>query len=274
VELFLNGQPALGRASRAAAAQETVMRQYFSGALLRPGLNTLAVRVPAGAGTSPVLSGGRLQLPPAPLPGTSLELLPAPLFSDPRGVLVVLSRLDDLVLSAAARSMAALGGRGGVVPSMAVLEGPAFGERALESRGGLIAVGGSGGNQRLERLRRELPGAGKVPETAASLGKQALPGPSAGSIPARRYGLWIEGNSPALLQSAAAALYRHPLPGAAATVDAAGRLQALQAAAAPRPAQGAPEVLRLVVPALALAAAAATLVGLGWQLRRPLEPAW
>jgi cellulose synthase subunit len=273
VGLFLNGQQPVGGASRASTAQETVIRQSFSGALLRPGLNTFAVRIPAGAGAPPVLSGGRLQLPPAPLPGTSLELLPAPLFSDPRGVLVVLARLDDPVLSAAARGLAALGSRGGLVPSLAVLEASAFDERTLD-RGGLVAIGGSGGSQRLERLRRELPGAGRVPEAIARVEKQALPGPSAGSTPAGRYALWVEGGSPALLQSAAAALYRHPLPGAAATVDAAGRLQALQAAGASRPAQDPPEALRLVVPALALAAAAATLLALGWQLQRPLESAW
>jgi hypothetical protein len=171
------------------------------------------------------------------------------------------------------RSLAALGNRGGLAPSLRVVEASAFTERTLAG-GSLIAIGGSGGSQALERLHRGLAGSGIVQEAPARIEKQALPDPSAGSSPGARYALWVEGGSATLLQDAAAALYSHPLPGAAASVDPAGRLRALPGGTSSRPASSPPGVLRLVLPALGLAAAAATLLGLGWQLRRPLEPAW
>ena len=88
--------------------------------------------------------------------------------------------------------------------------------------------------------------------------------------------LWIDGSSPLLLQAGAGALYRHPLPGSAVRLDAGGRLQALPAPdASPEPASQTPRtLLRLLLGALVMAAAAAILLGLGWQVRKPLEAAW
>ncbi|MBJ7600256.1 MAG: hypothetical protein JF922_19555, partial [Candidatus Dormibacteraeota bacterium] len=52
-------------------------------------------------------------------------------------------------------------------------------------------------------------------------------------------------------------------------------LQALRTRdAAPGPAPEPPAALRLLLVALVVIAAAATLLGIGWQVRRPLEPAW
>jgi hypothetical protein len=275
--LQLNGQALAGAPTRAGAGQETTLHQSFSGSLLHPGLNALSVRVPAAAITSAGVLGGSLRLPPAPLPTAALEMLPVPLLSEPGGLLVTLGRLDDSVLSAAARAFAALGSRGGTVQSLRVMEASSFNERSL-GRASLLAVGGSGGNPRLDRLRRQLAMAQEhglsSPGEDAVVAMQALPVTAAGSSE-RHFQLWIDAYSPLLLLAGAGTLFRHPLPGSAISLDASGRLQALQTRdAAPGPPPEPPAALRLLVVALAVMAAAATLAGIGWQIRRPLETAW
>jgi Bacterial cellulose synthase subunit len=273
----LNGQPLEAVPSTVPAGQATTLRQSFSGSLLHPGLNALSVRFPAAGGGSAGVLGGSLRLPPAPIPAAALDMLPVPLLSDPGGLLVTLSRLDDGVLSAAARAFAALGGRGGSVQSLRVLEASSFDAGSL-GRASLFAVGGSGGNPRLDRLRRQLAipqqhGGSSTGEDAVVV-MQALPA-AATSSGERHFQLWIDASTPPLLMAGADALYRHPLAGSAISLDATGRLQALRTRdAAPGPAPMPPAALRLLIVALALIAAAATLLGIGWQVRRPLEPAW
>jgi hypothetical protein len=277
--LQLNGQPLAGALPRAAAGQETTLHQSFSGSLLHPGLNALSIRVPAAAaGTSAGVLGGSLRLPPAPIPTAALEMLPVPILSDPGGLLVTLSRLDDGVLSAAARAFAALGSRGGSVQSLRVMEASSFDDGSL-GRASLLAVGGSGGNRWLDRLGRQLAIAQEhglsSPGEDAVVAMRPLPGTAATSSSERHFQLWIEASSPLLLLAGAGTLYRHPLAGSAISLDAAGRLQALRTRdATPGPVPEPPAVLRLLIVALALMAAAATLAGIGWQIRRPLEPAW
>ncbi|MBJ7615025.1 MAG: cellulose biosynthesis cyclic di-GMP-binding regulatory protein BcsB [Candidatus Dormibacteraeota bacterium] len=273
----LNGHPLEAAPSRASGGQLTTLRQSFSGSLLHPGLNAVSVRFPASAGTSAGVLGGSLRLPPAPIPAAALDMLPVPLLSDPGGLLVTLSRLDDGVLSAAARAFAALGSRGGSVQSLRVVEASSFDARSL-GRASLFAVGGSGGNPGLDRLRRQLA----IPQLHglsgggqdAVVALQALPSVATSSSE-HHFQLWIDASSPLLLVAGADALYRHPLAGSAISLDAGGRLQALRTRdAAPGPAPEPPAALRLLLVALVVIAAAATLLGIGWQVRRPLEPAW
>jgi hypothetical protein len=241
-------------------------------------MNTLALRFPAPPGSATGVLGGSLRLPPAPLPAAGLEMLPEPVLSDPGGLLVTLARLDDGVLSAALRTLAALGGRGGSVESPRVVEASAFNLRTLGSAS-LIVIGGSGGNAQLERLRRQLPApqeAGPIGDGAAAfLAVQALPGqPAASRVP--HFQLWLDGSSPLLLQAAAGALDRHPLPGSAVRLDATGRPQALPTpVVSQKPASQPPQaLLQMLLAALGVTAVATTLLVLGWQVRKPLEAAW
>jgi hypothetical protein len=275
--LQLNGQPLPGATPRAAGARETTLRESFSGSLLHPGLNALSLRFPAPDGSAVSVLGGSLRLPPAPLPAAALEMLPEPILSDPGGLVVSLARLDDGVLSAALRALSALGNRGGSVQSLRVIEASAFDTRSL-GRSSLIAVGGSGGNQLLERLRHQHPAAredGRSGDGAGVVAMRALPGQPASSRELH-FHLWIDGSSPLLLQAAAAALSRHPLPGNAVSLDAGGRLQATPTpGAAPKPAAQPPQaLLRLLLAAIGMVAAGAILLGLVLQVRKPLEPAW
>jgi hypothetical protein len=163
------------------------------------------------------------------------------------------------------------------VQSLRVVEASAFDARSL-GQSSLIAIGGSGGNQQLESLRRRLPAAQQDGGSGAGsvlVAMQALPGHPAGSRQPH-FQLWIDGTSQLLLQAGAGMLYRHPLPGSAVRLDAAGRLQALPAPdVSPTPASQAPRaLLRLLLGTLVAVAAASILAGLGWQVRKPLEASW
>jgi hypothetical protein len=282
--LALNGQ-ALPDQPPDATTRDRTLQQAFSGSLLHPGLNVLGVRLPAAGAAAPAsVLGGLLRLPSAPPLDAALELLPEPLLSAPGGLVVTLARLDDGVLSAAALAMAALGSRGGSPRSLNVVEASALDPRSL-GLAGLLAIGGSGGSRQLERLRRQLPAAlqdsAELSRTSggatALVVEQELPA-AAPASPDPRFQLWIEGSSPQLLTAATGLLYSHPLPGRAVSLDAGGRLRPLAAQpgdAGPgtrRPPP--PPQLRLLLPLLAVMAAAATLLGLGWQLRAPAETAW
>jgi hypothetical protein len=283
--LVLNGETLSGGARETAAGHDGALRQAFDGSLLHPGLNVLGMRLSAAgeSGATAVL-GASLRLPPAPPPGAALEMLPEPVLSAPGGLVVTLSRLDDGMLRAAVLALAALGSRGASLRTLSVVEASAFDPRSV-GLASLLAIGGSGGSRPLERLRRELPpavqDAGELSRTgaggAAVLAEQQLPGDAPGSSDPH-FQLWIDGSSPQLLQAGAGVLYRHPLAGRALSLDAAGRLQPLQIGGIPAGGtsrQGAPPgPLRLLLPALAVLAVAATLLGLGWQLRAPVEKAW
>jgi hypothetical protein len=188
--------------------------------------------------------------------------------------LVVVARLDDGVLSAAAGAFAALGARGGVAPALRVVAAAALGDQSL-THGSVIAIGGSGGNPQLERLHHQLLGGQRsgVADAGVVL-ERIVPDQTRGSRGSHAQ-LWVDATSPLLLQAAASALYRHPLPGGALTLDAAGGLKALQlGGTVKRGPEPLPAPLGLILPALGLLVVVATLLGIGWQLRRPLEPAW
>jgi hypothetical protein len=261
LSVLVNGEPLSVRPT-AARQPDGSLRQTFSGILLRPGLNTLTMRFVARPEGADPLPGGTLTLPPAPPPRTDLELLPHPIFSDPGGVLVVVARLDDAVLSAAARGMSALGSRSQSTPSPRVVDAARFAAASL-GRTSLIAVGGSGGNRSLEGLRSQT---GPSPATGATVQERVLVGgPS-------HFLLWLDGSSDALLQSAATALYRHPLPGSSISVDADGRPHALGFGPTGS-VHDRPWAVAAAVPALIALAAATLLFSIGWQLWRPLESA-
>jgi hypothetical protein len=251
----------------AADPQQGSLDQSFSGALLRPGLNTLTVRLRLQGGGGDPLSGATLTLPAAPPARAELELLPHPLFSDRGGVMVVLARLDDTVLGAAARGMAALGSRSQSTPLLEVVDAAHFNPASL-GRSSVIAVGGSGGNRSLERLDDQSA----TRRAAAAQGGGALVQERALGAPGSHFLLWLDGSSAASLQSAASALYGHPLPGRSISLDAAGHPQAF-AADTSGPGFDRPWLLTLALPGLALAAAASLVLVICWQLWRPLEQA-
>jgi hypothetical protein len=238
------------------------LRQTFSGALIHPGLNTLTLRFVAQPDGTDPLSAGTLTLPPPPPLQADLELLPHPIFSDPGGVLVVVARLDDAVLTAAARGMAALGSRSQSTPSPRVVDAARFAAASL-GRTSLIAIGGSGGNRSLEALRSHT---GPSPAMGATVQERVLVGGTSHFL------LWLDGSSDALLQSAATVLYRHPLQGSSISVDAAGRPHALGFGPSGT-AHDRPWPLAMAVPALIALASAALLFSIGLQLWRPLERA-
>jgi hypothetical protein len=251
----------------AADLQQGSVRQAFSGALLRPGLNTVTVRLRLQGGGADPLSSATLTLPAAPPARAELELLPHPLFSDRGGVMVVVARLDDAVLSAAARGMAALGSRSRSTPSLEVVDAAHFDPASL-GRSSVIAVGGSGGNRSLERLNDQSA----TSRAAAGQAGGAIVQERALGAPGSHFLLWLDGSSGGPLQSAASALYGHPLPGSSISLDAAGHPQAF-GSDAPGPGFDRPWLLTLALPGLALAAAAALVVVICWQLWRPLEQA-
>jgi hypothetical protein len=155
-----------------------------------------------------------------------------------------------------------LGSRSQSTPSPQVVDAARFTAASL-GRTSLIAVGGSGGNLSLEGLQSHT---GPSPATGATVQERVLgEGPS-------HFLLWLDGSSDAMLQSAATALYRHPLPGSAISVDAAGRPHALGFGPTGTP-DDRPWPLALAVPALIALASAALLLSIGWQLWRPLESA-
>ncbi|HEY4864661.1 MAG TPA: cellulose biosynthesis cyclic di-GMP-binding regulatory protein BcsB [Candidatus Dormibacteraeota bacterium] len=266
VSLALNATTlTVGRA--AADLQQGSIGHAFSGSLLRPGLNTVTIRLRLQGGGADPLSGATLTLPAAPPARPELELLPHPLFSDRGGVMVVVARLDDAVLSAAARGMAALGSRSQSTPSLQVVDAAHFDPASL-GRSSVIAVGGSGGNRSLDRLNNQ-PATSRAP--AAQAGGAMVQEHALGA-PGSHFLLWLDGSSAGSLQSAASALYGHPLPGSAISFDAAGHPQAF-GSDPPSPGFDPPWLLTLALPGLALAAAAALALVISWQLWRPLEQA-
>lgn len=268
-EVALNGRP---------LAAGTAPRRPYSGSLLRPGLNNLSLRFAAQAGSAATFLGGSLRLPPAPVPGAALETLPEPLLSDQGGLVVALARLEDGVLGAALRAFFAFGARGGsVTRPLRVKEASAFDSRSLGGGSSLVAVGGSAGNRQLEQLRGRLRAAWQDPGSGdgALVALEALPGQVAG-LRRPHFQLWIDGSSPLLLQAAATVLSRPALAGSAVRLDASGRIQILAGtdvspAPAARPAGVVPGLLLAGIGVLAFGA---ILLGLGWQLCRPLERAW
>jgi hypothetical protein len=251
----------------AADLQQGSISQAFSGSLLRPGLNTVTVRLRLQGGGANPLAGATLTLPAAPPARPELELLPHPLFSDRGGVMVVVARLDDAVLSAAARGMAALGSRSQSTPSLQVVEAARFDSASL-GRSSVIAIGGSGGNRSLERVNDQRA---TSLVTSAQTGGAVVQERALGA-PGSHFLLWLDASSGGALQSAASALYSHPLPGSAISFDAAGHPQGFSSDA-PGASFDRPWLLTLALPGLALAAAAALALVISWQLWRPLEQA-
>jgi hypothetical protein len=163
--------------------------------------------------------------------------------------------------------MAALGSRSQSTPSPEVVDAAHFDAASL-GRSSVIAVGGSGGNRALERLDDQSA----TRRAAAAQGGGALVQERALGAPGSHFLLWLDGSSGTSLQSAASALYGHPLPGSSISLDAAGRPQAF-GAETPGPGFDRSWLLTLALPGLALAAAAALVLVISWQLWRPLEQA-
>jgi hypothetical protein len=276
VSLRLNGRTFATVPLRADERAAALLRLSAAGSLLRPGLNTLTVefQLAAGAGSSAgpmdgvwagLMGGGRLIPPgPPPRPG-ALELLPDPLFGERSGVLVVVARREDSWLTAAAATLASLGGRTTSLPALEATAASDFRPASLAARG-LIVVGAP----------RSLGGGFSHPGTAVAATGQSGGAPSWASLSLRplsssspRPALWLDGSGPDMAERAARLLHRHPLPGSALAVDREGRSWPLEQATN----VGLPEPL--LVPALwwlTGLGVIATVLGVCWQVLRPAGP--
>ncbi len=208
---------------------------------------TLSVSMPAGPVASRFrLLGARLRLPGQPAE-TDLGDLPHPLFDDPAGLAVLLGDRSQATLTAAARTMAALGARSPILPTLAVLYPEEVAPAALASHS-LLVVGSQDQVRTLTAL-----GLHPADEGSGTVEEVAMPGGHAL--------LWVGGPGPQAVLMASQALAGR-LAGDAVSVSDAGQVSPLELPSPYLPALAAIKVLAVLAALLMVA-------GVCWQVWRP-----
>jgi hypothetical protein len=254
VEADVNGSWVGATTLASNSASPTQLVASFPGRALRPGQNSLSLefRIDSRAAAAPdvIAAPGPTNTAiatlavPEPSAGVGdLRLLPYPFLEGGGAVQVIVADASAGTLSAAAQAMLALGSRSTRTPP-AVAVAFAGGWDGSGSEQALVVVGTPPANGPLAAIGAQLPVVfdrpGQVTLAGNGPGGRVRLSSTVGTVeemtssdPAGRQVLWLAGTGPDVLASAAAAIYDPAITGAAALVDASGRVAPVEGVSAP-----------------------------------------